>query len=201
MPSRLPGDVHWMESVCPARALLALQGWMRGPKKGPSSKAPSWGESDHIWEMGAGVVRLVGGGALSGLALHRSHHLSCQEESRRSVELEHKRAMSVSFTAMNAVTQWRRKWQPIPVFLPGKSHGQWGLAGCSSWGCKRVGLDLMTKQHHHHSDSDRLTRSWCSLMSAGKDEGRRKEEEGGGQLGQAGMCSALCWLCPWSMTS
>ena len=24
---------------------------------------------------------------------------------------------------------WRRKWQPNPVFLPGKSHGQWNLAG------------------------------------------------------------------------
>ena len=23
----------------------------------------------------------------------------------------------------------RRKWQPTPVFLPGKSHGQWSLAG------------------------------------------------------------------------
>ena len=23
---------------------------------------------------------------------------------------------------------WKRKWQPIPVFLPGKSHGQRGLA-------------------------------------------------------------------------
>ena len=22
-------------------------------------------------------------------------------------------------------TPWRRKWQPTPVFLPGKSHGQW----------------------------------------------------------------------------
>ena len=24
---------------------------------------------------------------------------------------------------------WRRKWQPIPVFLPGKSHGQRRLVG------------------------------------------------------------------------
>jgi len=24
---------------------------------------------------------------------------------------------------------WRRKWQSTPVFLPGKSHGQRGLAG------------------------------------------------------------------------
>ena len=23
---------------------------------------------------------------------------------------------------------WRRKWQPIPVFLPGESHGQRSLA-------------------------------------------------------------------------
>jgi len=25
---------------------------------------------------------------------------------------------------------WRRKWQPIPVFLPAESQGQWGLMGC-----------------------------------------------------------------------
>ena len=38
------------------------------------------------------------------------------------------------------------KWQPTPVFLLGKSHGQGSLAGYSSWGCKRVGQDLVTKQ-------------------------------------------------------
>ena len=26
---------------------------------------------------------------------------------------------------------WRRKWQPIPVFFLGKSHGQRSLAGCT----------------------------------------------------------------------
>ena len=44
---------------------------------------------------------------------------------------------------------WRRKWQPTPVFLPGKSHGQWNLqsmAGYSPWGCKRVRRNLVTKQ-------------------------------------------------------
>ena len=29
---------------------------------------------------------------------------------------------------------WRRKWQPIPVFLPGESHGRRSLVGCSPWG-------------------------------------------------------------------
>ena len=29
---------------------------------------------------------------------------------------------------------WRRNWQPTPVFLPGKSHGQRSLVGYSLWG-------------------------------------------------------------------
>ena len=29
---------------------------------------------------------------------------------------------------------WRNKWQPTPVFLPGKSHGQRSLVGYSPWG-------------------------------------------------------------------
>ena len=28
---------------------------------------------------------------------------------------------------------WRRKWQPSPVFLPGKSYGQRSLVGYSPW--------------------------------------------------------------------
>ena len=31
---------------------------------------------------------------------------------------------------------WRRKWQPAPEFMPGKSHGQRSLAGHSPGGCK-----------------------------------------------------------------
>ena len=30
----------------------------------------------------------------------------------------------------------RRKWQPTPVFLPGKFHGWRNLLGYSPWGCK-----------------------------------------------------------------
>ena len=35
---------------------------------------------------------------------------------------------------------WRRKWQPSPVFLPGKSHGQWSLLGCSPWSHKELAM-------------------------------------------------------------
>ena len=31
---------------------------------------------------------------------------------------------------------WRRKWQPTPVPLPGKSDGRRSLVGYSPWGCK-----------------------------------------------------------------
>ena len=33
---------------------------------------------------------------------------------------------------------WRRKWQPTPVFLPGKSHGQRSLVGYSPLGAKQL---------------------------------------------------------------
>ena len=40
---------------------------------------------------------------------------------------------------------WRRKWQPIPVLLPGKFHGQRSLVGYSPWGCKE--LDTTEQLH------------------------------------------------------
>ena len=32
------------------------------------------------------------------------------------------------------VCVWRRQWHPTPALLPGKSHGQRTLVGCSPWG-------------------------------------------------------------------
>ena len=39
---------------------------------------------------------------------------------------------------------WRRKWQPIPVFLPRESHGQRSLVDYSPWDLKRVRHDFAT---------------------------------------------------------
>ena len=33
---------------------------------------------------------------------------------------------------------WSRKWQPTPVFLPEKFHGQRSLTVYSPWGCKEL---------------------------------------------------------------
>ena len=55
---------------------------------------------------------------------------------------------------------WRKKWQPTPVILPGKSWGRRSLVGYSPWGLKE--LD-MTEQltpppakdlHKHFSKED-----------------------------------------------
>ena len=37
---------------------------------------------------------------------------------------------------------WRRKWQPTPVFLLGKSHGQRSLVGYSPWGHKELDMSM-----------------------------------------------------------
>ena len=43
----------------------------------------------------------------------------------------------------------RRQWQPTPVPLPGKSHGQRSLVGCSPWG--REESDTTERLHFHFS--------------------------------------------------
>ena len=35
---------------------------------------------------------------------------------------------------------WRREWQPTPIILPGKSHGQRSLSGDSPWGRKELDM-------------------------------------------------------------
>ena len=39
---------------------------------------------------------------------------------------------------------WRSKWLSIPIFLPGKSHGQRTLAGYNRWSHRRVGHERET---------------------------------------------------------
>ena len=66
---------------------------------------------------------------------------------------------------------WRRKWQPTPVLLPGKSHRQKSLAGFSPQGRKRAGqhqkiISLPGKQEH----TELLPRKTRCLNSRGFDE-------------------------------
>ena len=49
----------------------------------------------------------------------------------------------------SSVFFWRRQWHPTPVLLPGKSHGQKSLVGCSPWGCEES--DMTERLHFHFS--------------------------------------------------
>ena len=48
------------------------------------------------------------------------------------------------FQSLGGKIPWRRKWHPIPVFLPGKSHGQRSLVCYTVHGVARVRCNLVT---------------------------------------------------------
>ena len=58
-----------------------------------------------------------------------------------------RRCQRLSFDSWVRKIPWRRKWQPIPVFQLGESHGQRSLVGYSLWGHKRVGLNDCATAH------------------------------------------------------
>ena len=58
----------------------------------------------------------------------------------------------------NSKYKQRRQWQPTPVLLPGKFHGQRSLVGCSPWG-------RFTERLHFH----------FSLSCTGKGNGNPRQ--------------------------
>ena len=52
--------------------------------------------------------------------------------------------------------QWRRAWQPTPVFLPGESAGRGVLVGYSSQSCKE--LDTKEASYHTHAQARNTAR-------------------------------------------
>ena len=67
----------------------------------------------------------------------------------------------------------RRQWHPTPVLLPGKSHGQRSLVGCSPWGCTES--DMTERLHFHFSLSctgeGNGTPLQCSCLENPRDGG------------------------------
>ena len=105
---------------------------------------------------------------------------------------------------------WRRKWQPIPVFLPWESQGRGSLVGCCLWGstesdttdglaaagaetAQRTGL---SKQTDSHEKSFPIT----SLANVKKTYNQEAQVKQGGYrpfsaVTQVTSCQAGCtWL-------
>ena len=80
-------------------------------------------------------------------------------QSMGSLRVGHDWVTSLSlFTSM----QWRRKWQPTPVFLPGESQGWGSLVGCQT----SLGLH---KVRHYWSDlaAAAALLCWAVLVTTG----------------------------------
>ena len=57
---------------------------------------------------------------------------------------------------------WRRKWQSIPVFLPGKFHGQRSPTDCSLWNRKELDMteQLSTAYFYYFSEKAIIFKSF-----------------------------------------
>ena len=75
----------------------------------------------------------------------------------------------------------RRQWHPTPVLLPGKSHGQRSLVGCSPWGR----LSNVTFTFHFHAlEKEMATHSSVPAWRIpGSEEPGRRPSMGSDRVG------------------
>ena len=66
---------------------------------------------------------------------------------------------------------WRRKWQSIPIFMPGKSQRQRNLAGCSPWSHKELNMtEQLSIAEASQSPSNSLPKKICQYYAFYTDE-------------------------------
>jgi len=58
---------------------------------------------------------------------------------------------------------WRRAWQPTPVFLPGKSHGQRVLESYNPWNLKESDMTEATEHAATHWQMEGRGKGYFSL--------------------------------------
>ena len=77
-----------------------------------------------------------------------------------SLRVRHDWATSLSLFTF---TNWRRKWQPTPVFLPGESQGRESLVGCRLWG--RTESDTTERLSSSSSSIEHVSRLFLQFVS------------------------------------
>ena len=67
---------------------------------------------------------------------------------------------------------WRREQLPTPVSLPGESHGQRSLAGCSPWGQKESDTtELLNNSKMSNLKNPQRMGTSCTAVSRGSQDG------------------------------
>jgi len=95
------------------------------------------------------VLSLVNAEKSNAILISEPHRFSKLKQGKLILEIQRTRASQVAsgkesscqyrrqgFNLGVGKIPWRRKWQPTPVFLSGKSRGQRSLVGYSPLGCK-----------------------------------------------------------------
>ena len=95
------------------------------------SKRASW-RMGGIWAILARITEKAVAPHSSTLAWK----IPWTEEPGRLQSMGSRRVRHDWVTSLSVCTfmHWRRKWQPTPVLLPGKSQGGRSLVGCGPWG-------------------------------------------------------------------
>ena len=133
-----PGGSYGKESTCNAGDLGSIPRLGRSPGEGGKGYPLQYSALENSVHRVTKSWTLLSKFSEKAMAPHSSTlawRIPWMEEpgglqSMASRRVGHDWVTSLSlFTFMH----WRRKWQPIPVFLPGESQGQQSLMGCCLW--------------------------------------------------------------------
>ena len=85
---------------------------------------------------------------------------------------QYKRVRRCSFDPWVRKIIWRRKRQPIPVFLPREVHGQRNLPGYSPWDCK----ESDTTEWLHNARKEENCYKESKVKARNENQGNRNKE-------------------------
>ena len=90
------------------------------------------------------------------------------------------KVMSLLSNMLSRLVIWRRKWQPTPVFLPGKFHGQRSLVGYNLSGRRESDttklLNNNNKVSHNFSSKDQAPFNFMAAVTICSDFGAPKNK-------------------------
>ena len=87
---------------------------------------------------------------------------TARQRSGKESACQRRKHRRLGFNPQVGKIPWRRKWQPTPVFLPGKSHGQRSLVGYSPQDtCSCLCFVLLRRIKRMHLYPKRFLRYFC----------------------------------------
>ena len=93
---------------------------------------------------------------------------------------------------------WRKKWQPIPVFLPGESYGQRSLAGYGPWGGKESDMTELLTHTPHLVCTSLVAQMVKNLLAMQESRIWSLDWEDFLEKGMATHSGILAWRIPWT---